>query len=265
MGAFKTQQHRWAQGSIQTAVKVLPAILRSDLPLRVKTEAVFHLTANFGYVLTVLLAALVGPAVWLRRRIGIGQIAIVDLPLILVSIVSISAFYLVAQREAYGRWRDAVKYVPALMAVGIGISLNNARAVLAGLGRGDTEFRRTPKYAISGSEPRALRTRRYRARRGLDTWVELAAGIYFAGLVVAAAFRGDLWGAVPFLALFAGGFLYTAILTMRQTGAPSPSARSLRPRLDVHLGPPRKRVRVPLGDDERVGTREGQHVAAARG
>jgi hypothetical protein len=55
----------------------------------------------------------------------------------------------------------------------------------------------------------------YRARRGVDTWIELALGIYFTGLVVA-ALAGELWGAVPFLALFAGGFLYTAGLTLSQ-------------------------------------------------
>ena len=49
MNAFKTQQRRWAKGSVQTCRKLLPLILRSTLPLRVKTEAFFHLSANFNY------------------------------------------------------------------------------------------------------------------------------------------------------------------------------------------------------------------------
>jgi cellulose synthase/poly-beta-1,6-N-acetylglucosamine synthase-like glycosyltransferase len=209
MGAFKSQQHRWAEGSVQTAVKLLPRILRSSLTLRVKIESVFHLTANAGYVLMVALALLIGPAVWLRRGIGSRELAIVDLPLIAASLLSIAAFYLVSQREAYGRWRDAVRYVPVLMAIGIGISVNNAHAAVFGLTRRDTEFRRTPKYALAGNAESLLATRKYRARRGPATWIELAAGVYFAGLVIAALADG-LWGAVPFLALFAGGFLYTA-------------------------------------------------------
>ncbi len=68
MGAFKSQQHRWAKGSIQTARKLLPRIYRSALPWYVKLEATVHLTANIGYVLMVLLALLIVPAVWLRRR-----------------------------------------------------------------------------------------------------------------------------------------------------------------------------------------------------
>ena len=51
MNAFKSQQHRWAKGSIQTCRKLLPRILQSDLPLGVKAEAFFHLTANFNYPL----------------------------------------------------------------------------------------------------------------------------------------------------------------------------------------------------------------------
>jgi hypothetical protein len=157
----------------------------------------------------VALTLLIGPAVWFRRDIGARQLAVVDLPLIAISLVSIAVFYLVSQREAYGSWRRASRYVPVLMAVGIGISINNARAAVAGLFRGETEFRRTPKYALATEGGSELATRRYRARRGFDTWIELALGLYFVGLVVAALANG-LWGAVPFLALFAFGFLYTA-------------------------------------------------------
>jgi len=218
MGAFKSQQHRWAQGSVQTAVKLLPRILTSAQPGRVKVESVFHLTANFGYVLMVALALLIGPAVWFRRGIGAAQLALVDLPLIAASLISIGAFYLASQREAYGSWRKAVRDVPVLMAVGIGISINNARAALAGLRGGEPEFRRTPKYALDAAGPTALATRRYRASLGADTWLELLLGLYFASLSVAALADG-LWGAVPFLALFALGFLYTAGLALRQRAA----------------------------------------------
>ena len=163
----------------------------------------------------VHLTLLIGPAVWFRRGIGARQLAVVDLPLIATSVASIAAFYLASQREAYGNWRDAVRYVPVLMAVGIGISINNARAVVSGLSRSETEFRRTPKYALASDGAAALATRKYRAGRGIDTWIELALGCYFTGLVIAALADG-LWGAVPFLSLFAAGFLYTAGLTLHQ-------------------------------------------------
>ncbi len=214
IGAFKSQQHRWAKGSVQTAVKLLPRLLRSPIPRRVKLESIVHLSANAAYVLMAALTLLIGPAVWLRRGIDAGELALIDLPLITASVVSISAFYLVSQREAYGRWRDALRYLPVLMAIGIGISVGNARAVVSGMRLRDAEFRRTPKYALAEGFEAALPRRRYRARLSVDTFVELALGLYFAGLAGAALLDG-LWGAVPFLALFCGGFLYTAVCAMR--------------------------------------------------
>ena len=62
MNAFKSQQHRWAKGSIQTCRKLLPRILRARLPLGVKAEAFFHLTANFNYPLMCVLSVLMFPA-----------------------------------------------------------------------------------------------------------------------------------------------------------------------------------------------------------
>ena len=63
INGFKTQQHRWAKGSIQTAKKLLPRILRSKLPLKVKVEAFFHLTSNMSYLIMLLLSVLIYPSI----------------------------------------------------------------------------------------------------------------------------------------------------------------------------------------------------------
>ena len=44
INAFKSQQHRWAKGSIQTAKKNLGKLFRSDASLLVKIQAFLHLT-----------------------------------------------------------------------------------------------------------------------------------------------------------------------------------------------------------------------------
>ena len=214
MGAFKSQQHRWAKGSIQTARKLLGRILTGDLPLRIKFEAAVHMTANVGYVLMVGLALLVVPAVWLRREVATWMISAIDLPLFALSTLSVAAFYLVAQREALGSLRGVPRWVPMLMAVGIGLSINNARAVLeAALGR-QSEFQRTPKYNLARGE--RLSSRRYRGTINRDTWIELVLAIYFA-VATAAAVAAGLWGAVPFLLLFEVGYAFTSISALVQT------------------------------------------------
>jgi cellulose synthase/poly-beta-1,6-N-acetylglucosamine synthase-like glycosyltransferase len=219
MGAFKSQQHRWAKGSIQTARKLLPGILASDLPLRVKLESTLHLTANVGYLMMVLLALLLVPALWMRIGVAPWMVALLDLPLFTLSSLSMIAFYLVAQHEARGKWRGMLRWIPFLMALGIGLSINNARAVLEALRGQPSEFERTPKYNLARGEP--LSTRRYRSRLNRDTWLELALALHF---VVALAVTAALgwWAALPFLLLFAAGYAYTALLTLAQSGQRGP-------------------------------------------
>ena len=226
MAAFKSQQHRWAKGSIQTARKLLPRLWRCRLPLRVKVEATFHLTANLGYVMLLGLALLVVPAVWLRSGISAWQLVAIDLPLFSLSSLSVTAFYLIAQRQTLGSWSGILRWVPFLMALGMGLSINNTRAVFEALRGQASEFRRTPKYNLSRGE--LLGSRRYRSGINRDTWIELALAAYFA-VATAAAGASGLWGAVPFLLLFEVGFAYTALITLVQAAQRQPVA-SIAPR-----------------------------------
>jgi len=101
MSAFKTQQARWAKGLIQTSIKVLPQIFRSDVPRRIKVEAVYHLTANLSYPLMVVMSALLMPAMICRFYQGWFQMLLIDVPLFTASSLSIAVFYVVSQRELF--------------------------------------------------------------------------------------------------------------------------------------------------------------------
>ena len=101
MNAFKSQQHRWAKGSIQTCRKLLPRILQSNQPFGVKAEAFFHLTANFNYVLMVLLSILMFPSMVIRYNMGWYEMLLIDVPLFFAATFSVGNFYMVCQREIY--------------------------------------------------------------------------------------------------------------------------------------------------------------------
>src|ERR1700732_402560 len=150
MNGFKSQQHRWAKGSIQTCCKLLPTILRADLPLEVKVEAFFHLTANFNYPLMCVLSVLMFPSMVIGYNMGWYEMLLIDVPLFFAATFSFCNFYMVCQREIHKDWRARVKYVPFLMSVGIGLSINNTRAVFEALFNKQTGFARTPKYRIEG-------------------------------------------------------------------------------------------------------------------
>ena len=107
MNAFKSQQARWAKGSIRTAKKILPRVLKAKVPGHVKAEAIFHLTANISYPLMVFLSVILLPAMIVRFYQGWFQVLLIDLPLFLASTCSISSFYLASQRVSVSQNLEA--------------------------------------------------------------------------------------------------------------------------------------------------------------
>jgi cellulose synthase/poly-beta-1,6-N-acetylglucosamine synthase-like glycosyltransferase len=214
MNSFKSQQHRWAKGSIQTCRKLLPRILRSPLPLHVKAEAFFHLSANFNYVLMSVLSILMFPAMWVRYNMGWYEMLVIDVPLFCAATLSVSNFYVVCQRELYSDWVSRLRYLPFLMSIGIGLCVNNTRAVIeAMLGR-QGDFARTPKYGIERSSDEWV-GKKYHQSVGLQPVIEVALGLYFTAIVFY-ALANQIYGTLPFLMLFQVGFLYTGLLSIFQ-------------------------------------------------
>jgi len=220
MNGFKSQQHRWAKGSIQTCCKLLPAILRADLPLGVKAEAFFHLTANFNYPLMCVLSVLMFPSMVIRYNMGWYEMLLIDVPLFFAATFSVCNFYMVCQRELHRDWVTRIKYLPFLMSIGIGLSINNSRAVFEALFKKHTEFARTPKYRIEGDADEWV-GKRYRQSVAVQPLVELALGLYFTATVFY-ALANQIYGTVPFLVLFQIGFLYTGLVSLVQQYADDP-------------------------------------------
>jgi cellulose synthase/poly-beta-1,6-N-acetylglucosamine synthase-like glycosyltransferase len=214
MNSFKSQQHRWAKGSIQTCMKLLPRILRSKQPLGVKAEAFFHLSANFNYLLMSLLSILMFPAMYVRYNMGWTEMLLIDIPLFAAATLSVCNFYIVSQRELYPDWRSRLKYLPFLMSIGIGLCVNNTRAVLEAVFGRQSEFTRTPKYGIERESDEWV-GKKYHQNVGVQPIIELALGLYFTGTVFY-ALMNQIYGTVPFLMLFQIGFLYTGLLSIFQ-------------------------------------------------
>jgi len=215
MTAFKTQQARWAKGLIQTGKKILPRVLESDQPWRVKLESWYHLTANLSYPLMVVLSVLLLPAMVIRFYQGWFQMLYIDVPLFLASTLSISSFYLVSQRELFPKtWSRALVYLPFLMALGVGLTVTNTIAVIEALIGRQTAFARTPKYRVESKKDK-FRGAIYRKRLGWIPWIEILIGSYFA-LTVGYALQNENYLTVPFLLLFVVGYWYTGLMSLLQ-------------------------------------------------
>jgi cellulose synthase/poly-beta-1,6-N-acetylglucosamine synthase-like glycosyltransferase len=207
VSALKRQQARWAQGSIQTAIKMIGPLLRSRHPWQVKLEGVLHLTGYLVHPLMLAVILLTFPMSFSQSWIVMGA------PWLMVSAVGPPLMYAVSQITDGGNWRHRLRVLPVLVMLGMGLCLTNTRAVArAVLGVRDS-FQRTPKFDL---------------RRASDTWVssnyalgsdslvwgELALAVLTPLLLLLPGVR---WTFAPWLLLYAGGFGYVAILNLYQT------------------------------------------------
>jgi GT2 family glycosyltransferase len=203
VSAFRAQQFRWAKGTVQTARKLMGRVLRSDLTLAQRAEAFFHMTPHFAYPLMVVLSVLLLPALILMPATNTTTMLIVDLPLCIGTTGSLAAFYAMAEAAQGRRRTDALRTLPALLALGAGLAPHLSKAVLSGLRSMAGEFVRTPKHGEAHSH-------RYRARADLPT-TEVLLCVLSLGSVVAALETGH-WFAAPFAMLFTFGYGYVATL-----------------------------------------------------
>jgi cellulose synthase/poly-beta-1,6-N-acetylglucosamine synthase-like glycosyltransferase len=217
MNAFKSQQFRWAKGSIQVAKKLLPAIWRSKtIPFRVKLEAFFHLTNNFAYPLLLLLSILLLPNLLVRTQHGWREVVLIDLPLFFGTTLSIATFYITSQREIQRNWKPTLRRLPLMMSLGIGLCINQTRAVIEALFGGESgEFIRTPKHGVV-RRFEGWTAKKYRATKTLIPFVEVLFAIYFAAATVIAVNAGH-YVSLPFMLLFTLGFGYVGVLSLHQS------------------------------------------------
>ncbi len=200
VSALRAQQYRWAKGTVQTARKLLPRVFRSPVTLHQRLEAFFHMTPHFAYPLMMALSVLLLPALLLLPATDLRTMLVVDLPLCIGATGSLITFYAVAERAQQRSAWQAVRRMPALIALGAGLSPHLTRAVLEGMKSMSGEFVRTPKRGENAS--------RYRQRTEWPLW-EAVLGL-FSLTSFGVALQTGHWFAAPFAALFAYGYGYIA-------------------------------------------------------
>jgi cellulose synthase/poly-beta-1,6-N-acetylglucosamine synthase-like glycosyltransferase len=200
ISAFRAQQFRWAKGTVQTARKLLARVARAPLTPMQRVEAFFHLTPHFAYPLMVILSVLLLPALVLMPATDPKTMLMIDLPLVIGTTGSLAGFYAMAELAQGRRTLDALKQLPALLALGAGLAPHLTRAVWEGLHSMSGEFVRTPKKGTLQG--------RYRAAADLPT-TEIGLGLLSAASTAASIQTGH-WFATPFAMLFTFGYGYVA-------------------------------------------------------
>ena len=213
MNGFKSQQHRWTKGSVQTCKKLLaddlaqPASVSDQARGDGAFDVQLRIPASCLFCVFFSIPPPAGPqGGWLRTLL-------IDIPIFLAASVSVAVFYICAQRELHPRtWMKEILLLPCLLALGVGLSLNNARAVLEAVFNHKSDFARTPKYGIERkSQP--WRSCKYMPLKSLLPIAEMAFAIYFSYFVWFAIPHGQFFS-VPFLLMFQGGFLYVSLSSL---------------------------------------------------
>ena len=221
--SFRMQAHRWTKGGMQTAIKLLPRILKSKHISRfIKMEAFFHLTNTIVYPMMVLVTLLMYPTFFFAlspfKEYQYSQ-NIFSFSMFILATCSASMFFVFGQRELFGReatWRTIV-YIPFLMALGVGMSISNAKGVLEAIWGGirrkpSSEFVRTPKYGQTGSDrTKYIAQRVFTFNRLVLPIIEIAFGCYMLCCTYISVVYHWGWSAVPFMLIFATGYFYVGL------------------------------------------------------
>ncbi|MFK7850330.1 MAG: glycosyltransferase family 2 protein [Akkermansiaceae bacterium] len=207
--AFKSQQFRWAKGSIQTAKKLLPEILRSDRPIFTKLQSIFHLCQYLVHPLIFSLAILALPALaYLGHGLDPFWLAVFAMPLI-ASTLGPAVLYSFSQHHLHPMdWKKRIALLPVLMLVGFGICISNTRAIFEALLGVKSGFVRTPKRGTKASKS-------YNPSASLIPLLELSAAAYCVFTIFVYA-RNEVFGILPFLCLYVAGFSMVGFASLRE-------------------------------------------------
>jgi len=213
VNALKTQQFRWTKGAIETARKLLPAVWKAHLPLRIKIHSTFHLTNNIVFPFILVAGILNVPLVFIKQSGG-HDLYFALMSVFVLAFIGSFLFYLFSQKAVYPDWRRRLLLFPLFMAGSMGFAVNNSRAVFEGLFRRKSEFVRTPKYHIEAKSDSWLEKKYVPLRLDWVVLVEIVLAFYCFFGVISSLYYLEL-AAVPFQLLYFLGFAFVSMLSVK--------------------------------------------------
>jgi cellulose synthase/poly-beta-1,6-N-acetylglucosamine synthase-like glycosyltransferase len=214
INALKTQQFRWTKGAVETAKKILPLVMKSDLPLKMKMESFVHLTSNIVFPFIIIVALLNVPLVIIKNTVGGFDKYYSMMSVFVLASVSTFLFYSFAQKAIHLDWRKRLLMFPLFLAGSMGFAVNNTKAVLEAIVGKKTGFARTPKDGMVGVKK--VENKGSYAHRKISPVVviELLLTLYFVVGIIISAYYVEI-AAIPFQLLFLMGFGTVGYMSLR--------------------------------------------------
>lgn len=213
--AYRRQQHRWARGSFECAIRYLPAIWASEASLSRKIQSSLHLT---GYVihLLMLVMCVLYPLLLLISTQYTGLLQLFGIGYLFnITAFAPTVYFAVAQSALGKRWIHILPSILLTTILGAGMMVNTLRAALQVWFGGRSVFERTPKYGIT-QRKQTWDTSRYSVKVDVLVAVELALAL-FNGWTVWLGWGSSNWLIMIYASIFAIGLLFTSGFTIVQT------------------------------------------------
>ena len=145
--AFKIQQFRWTKGMAQISRKNLKGVLQTTMPIGKKLHGIFHLLSSFVFV-SLLINALLTVPLLIFRSLYPEFIELTRYTLFTsINLIALTIFYYHGSRS---RGKESTTqfftHYPLFLVIYMGMSVQNAFAVLQGFWGSGSVFVRTPKF-----------------------------------------------------------------------------------------------------------------------
>lgn len=171
---YKNQQFRWAKGSIQTAKKLLPSIVKAKAPMKSKLEAMIHVTYYSVHFLMFLNIFTLLPLLIFK---DVPRTDSLILPFILATLSMMAPIFLTttAQMELKNGFLKTARTIPFMFLIGLGITVHISIAFIQALfGKSKGVFVRTPKLNIrDGVKKKEIKKRGYKTKLHYTVFLEV--------------------------------------------------------------------------------------------
>jgi hypothetical protein len=124
-------------------------------------------------------------------------------------------FYLYSQKDIYANdWKKRIYIFPLFLSGNMGLALNNAKAVVAGIFNKKSEFVRTPKFSLIDKKDTWQNKKYFKSKLSYSVFFELALSIYSLFGIIMSLYFIEI-SAVPFQLLFFVGFGFISIMSIK--------------------------------------------------
>ena len=212
--AYRRQQRRWAQGSLECALELMPKVWAQPIPIAKKLEASLHLTGYAIHLLLFILAVLY-PAIVVISRQYPSLSSLFGIAIIFnLTAFAPTIFFLAAQKQLGENWWRKIPAILFITALGTGMMLNTVQAALNILTGKSSVFERTPKFGIA-SRGDSWRRKAYQLKLDPIVLFELGFALYNLNTIVY-ALRSGTWIVAVHAGIFTVGLLFAAVITIAQ-------------------------------------------------